>query len=72
MHAFYLCLWSAVGEGADPQRYEARYHSQEDAVELRDRGGCEEGEGHGDRAGLGYDESRTEKAGQVFYENVTR
>ena len=64
---------SAVGEGADPQRYEARYHSQEDVIDqLRDKGGCEGGEGLRDGAGLGCDEPRVEKADHALYENVTR
>ena len=59
---------SAVGEGADPQPHEARYHSQEDVVDqLRDEGG-----GLRDGAGLGCDEPRVEKADRALYENVTR
>lgn len=67
-----LLIWSAVGEGTDPQCYETRYHSQGDVVELRDEGVHEEGEGRSDGAGLGYDESRMEKADHVVYENVTK
>ena len=64
---------SAVGEGADPQRYEARYHSQGDVVDqLRGEGGCKEGDGLRVGAGLGCDEPRVEVAEGTFYENITR
>ena len=64
---------SAVGEGADPQRYEARYHSQGDVVDqLRGEGGCKDGDGLRVGAGLGCDEPRVEVAEGTFYENITR
>ena len=67
----------AGGDSTDPRHYEARYHSQDVVVELRGGVGHREGEGdgadhRGGTEGLGYDESRMEKADQVFYENVTR
>ena len=68
----FFCLRSAVGEGTEPQHYDARYHSQEGVIELRDEEGHEEGEGLRDGAGLGTDESRMENADHVFYENITR
>ena len=64
--------WSAVGKGTESQCYDARYHSQEGVLELRDEGSHEEEERLRDGAGLGYDESKMEKTDQVFYENITR
>ena len=67
----------AGGDSTDPRRYEARYHSHDNVVELSGGGGYEEGTGdgadhRGGAEGLGSDESRMEKADQVFYENITR
>ena len=67
-----FCSWSAVGKGTEPQCYDARYHSQEGVVVLRDVGSHEKEEGLRDGAGLGYDESKKKNANQVFYENITR
>ena len=65
----------AGGDSTDPRHCEARYHSQDDVVELRGGGDHGEGDGAGCRGGaegLGNGESRMEKTDQVFYENITR